>query len=91
MRLRQMVSEPDSCLYISGEGGIRDKEHSDTLHQLGIRTKEDIVPKTLWWLFAGRQQSRRQSGGLWMKLKHSGCRSEQKIFQEGRQGQQHGY
>jgi hypothetical protein len=29
----QVVSEPDSCLYISDEGGIRGKEHSDT-HQV---------------------------------------------------------
>jgi hypothetical protein len=32
-----LVSEPDSCLYISDEGGIRGKGHSDTLHQFGIR------------------------------------------------------
>jgi hypothetical protein len=25
-----LVSEPDSCLYILGEGGIRGKENSDT-------------------------------------------------------------
>jgi hypothetical protein len=31
--LHQVVSEPDSCLYISDEGGIRGKEHSDT-HQV---------------------------------------------------------
>jgi hypothetical protein len=31
--LRQVVSEPDSCLYISDEGGIRGKEHSYT-HQV---------------------------------------------------------
>jgi hypothetical protein len=29
-----LVSEPDSCLYISYEGGIRGKEYSDTLHQV---------------------------------------------------------
>jgi hypothetical protein len=32
-----LVSEPDSCLYISGEGGIRGKEYSDTQRQFGIR------------------------------------------------------
>jgi len=32
-RLRQVVSESDSCLYISDEGGIRGKEHSYT-HQV---------------------------------------------------------
>jgi hypothetical protein len=31
--LHQVVSEPDSCLYISGEGGIRGKEYSD-MHQV---------------------------------------------------------
>jgi hypothetical protein len=31
--LHHVVSEPNSCLYILGEGGIRGKEHSDT-HQV---------------------------------------------------------
>jgi hypothetical protein len=51
-----LVSEPDSCLYISGEGGIRDKEE--------VSKEEDRVLKLCKDLFAGRQQSRRQSGGL---------------------------
>jgi len=34
-----LVSEPDSCLYISSEGGIRGKEYSD-MRQFGIRDQK---------------------------------------------------
>jgi hypothetical protein len=34
-----VVSKPDSCLYISDEGGIRGKEHSDT-HQVVSELRE---------------------------------------------------
>jgi hypothetical protein len=36
-----LVSEHDSCLYISGKGGIRGKEHSDT-------RQCDIITRTLF-------------------------------------------
>jgi hypothetical protein len=37
-----LISEPDSCLYISGEEGISGKEYSDTLHQVWYQSLESF-------------------------------------------------
>jgi hypothetical protein len=52
-----LVSEPDSCLYISGKGGIRCKEYSDTLREFGIRAR------TLFVYFKQREKAREARGG----------------------------
>jgi hypothetical protein len=59
----QVVSEPDYCLYISGEGGVRDKEHSDTQRQ--------VVSDLELFLYISSRGGRQSTGilcGDWLQV-----------------------